>query len=483
MPEYRVPEQRVPEDKIFQGGNPFHVGAPIRDPRDFFGRKLQLQRIFEAIKKQQNVSLIGEARSGNTSLMQMVQHDEIRRRFNMDAANDIFIYITAEVLDSTPEDFFKELFSKIAQGLPDFPGENLPEKLDFAEVRDLLRSLRRYRLILLLDEFEYLASEWSVTELGFLRGMCMQAGLQIILITATRSPLHEVVPMDRMLSAFFNIFQPVRVGAFTPEEFNEFLGIMGRITELPLLVYEPDILELAGRFPFFVQLACSELFEATRANHGNIPADWYRLVRARFAMGARGHFQYIWEHELDIAERRALLDLLVNIAPPDAIRQEFEDKGYLAHGRIFSSAFRDYIEEVTHKRGGATLLSELVPAPTPAPAPTPPQVDNRRKDLPLVMEEKTRKVWVCGLEVGTSITENEFSLLTLLSETPGATYNWQMISKAVWGDEYLTPDKGRIHKMVSRLQEKLKGYADFELIISVRGVGYKLVESTPPEKI
>lgn len=477
MPDYRVSETRIPLDKVLQGNNPFRVGAPIRDPQDFFGRKLQLQRIFEAIQKQQNVSLIGEARSGNTSLMQMVQHPEIRHKFHMDDAADIFIYITAEVLDSSPEDFFHELFSKISLALPDFPGADLTEKPDFAEVRDLLRSLRGYRLILMLDEFEYLASEWSVTELGFLRGMCMQAGLQIVLITATRNPLHEIVPMDRMLSAFFNIFQPVRVGAFLPEEFNEFLGTMGGITGLPLLLYEQDILELAGRFPFFVQLACSELFEATRANQGNIPSDWYRLVRARFAIGARGHFQYIWEHELNVAERHALVDLLVNISPSDAIRQELEDKGYLAHGRIFSSAFRDYVEEVTRKGSVAAPLSE------PSLSSAAPQPENNRRNLPLVMEEKTRKVWVCGIEVGTNITENEFSLLSLLSETPGATCNWHMISKAVWGDEYLTPDKGRIHKMVSRLQEKLKGYANFELIISIRGVGYKLAESSPPDKV
>ncbi|MBI3943885.1 MAG: winged helix-turn-helix transcriptional regulator [Chloroflexi bacterium] len=476
MPDYRASEKGFPEDTILQGSNPFRVGAPIREPKDFFGRKLQLQRIFEAIQKQQNVSLIGEARSGNTSLMLMVQHQEIRRKFHMDDASNIFVYITAEVLDSSPGDFFHELFSKISLALPDFPGANLPEKPDFAEVRDLLRSLRRYRLIILLDEFEYLASEWSVTELGFLRGMCMQAGLQIVLITATRNPLHEIVPMDRMLSAFFNIFQPVRVGAFMPEEFNEFLGTMGRVTRLPLLVYEQDILELAGRFPFFVQLACSELFEATRANQGNIPSDWYRLVRARFAIGARGHFQYIWDHELNIAEHRALVDLLVNISPSDAIRQELEDKGYLAHGRIFSSAFRDYVEEITRKGSAAVPLND------PGPSSTSPQLDNNRRNLPLVMEEKTRKVWVCGTEVGTNITENEFSLLSLLSESPGATCNWQMISKAVWGDEYLTPDKGRIHKMVSRLQEKLKSYANFELIISIRGVGYKLVDSSPPEK-
>jgi hypothetical protein len=51
--------------------SPFIIGAPITQPRYFFGRQRELKRIFDLLKRHplQNAAIIGKRRSGKTSLL------------------------------------------------------------------------------------------------------------------------------------------------------------------------------------------------------------------------------------------------------------------------------------------------------------------------------------------------------------------------------------------------------------------------------
>ncbi len=49
--------------------NPFRVGGPVQDPKDFAGRQEILQEISHGMLNLQNISLRGERRTGKTSLL------------------------------------------------------------------------------------------------------------------------------------------------------------------------------------------------------------------------------------------------------------------------------------------------------------------------------------------------------------------------------------------------------------------------------
>jgi hypothetical protein len=51
--------------------SPFVTGTPITHPRDFFGRQKELKRLFNLLKRKplQNAAIIGQRRSGKTSLL------------------------------------------------------------------------------------------------------------------------------------------------------------------------------------------------------------------------------------------------------------------------------------------------------------------------------------------------------------------------------------------------------------------------------
>jgi hypothetical protein len=110
------------------------------------------------------------------------------------------------------------------------------------------------------------------------------------------------------------------------------------------------VLDLAGLFPFFIQIACSAFFEELIDGGGDL-----RRSRAAFLEEAEPHFNYIVEH-FDDDQRRVLGDIVANrTVPPsrsylltklrrDGYLLEPRDGGRTLSGpppreRLFSSAF------------------------------------------------------------------------------------------------------------------------------------------------
>ncbi|WP_409000805.1 winged helix-turn-helix domain-containing protein [Streptomyces europaeiscabiei] len=92
---------------------------------------------------------------------------------------------------------------------------------------------------------------------------------------------------------------------------------------------------------------------------------------------------------------------------------------------------------------------------------------------PLVVDRRTRQVWVG--EVPVALTPKEFELLALLTEDPGAVYSRQQILNRVWDDHYHGPTK-TLDVHVATLRRKL---GDPAWIQTLRGVGFRLAVRTP----
>ncbi|GAA4293220.1 response regulator transcription factor [Streptomyces venetus] len=118
----------------------------------------------------------------------------------------------------------------------------------------------------------------------------------------------------------------------------------------------------------------------------------------------------------------------------------------------------------------APALSYDPPAtPSYDPAPDPPLDPG-----PLVVDRRTRQVWVGDSPV--LLTPKEFDLLALLSEDPGAVYSRQQILDRVWDPHYDGPTK-TLDVHVAALRRKL-GHPAW--IRTLRGVGFRLSVHTGP---
>jgi DNA-binding response OmpR family regulator len=127
---------------------------------------------------------------------------------------------------------------------------------------------------------------------------------------------------------------------------------------------------------------------------------------------------------------------------------------------------------------------EPAPADDPAPALSyePPATasyesapDPAHDPGPLVVDRRTRQVWVGDAPV--LLTPKEFDLLALLSEDPGAVYSRQQILDRVWDPHYDGPTK-TLDVHVAALRRKL-GHPAW--IRTLRGVGFRLSVHTGPD--
>ncbi len=79
-----------------------------------------------------------------------------------------------------------------------------------------------------------------------------------------------------------------------------------------------------------------------------------------------------------------------------------------------------------------------------------------------------------------TLPQKEFQLLYKLLSYPGQIFTRQQILDDIWGlDGYVDSHTLDVH--ISRLRERFKGSADFE-IITIRGLGYRAQAVTPKEQ-
>jgi len=101
--------------------------------------------------------------------------------------------------------------------------------------------------------------------------------------------------------------------------------------------------------------------------------------------------------------------------------------------------------------------------------------------LPLVVEEATRRAFVLGQEV--ELTRVEFDLLTCLLGAPGRVFTRAQLIDRVWGDGFAITDR-TIDSHVKSLRRKVGdagGHA--AMIETVRGVGYRVNERPAPAAV
>jgi len=440
--------------------NPYFYGVPVRDPQDFYGRGDQLQTIFEALTKTESVSVVGERRSGRTSLLFYLMTEAAQPRYGFSSDDFVFIYLDPQLGIRDPAEFFGELADALAESVPS-AAPVLQGEVTARQIRAALKDLQPRHLVLLVDEFERVIGNenFPVDFFHFLRGISIEH--EVRYVTSTTKRLSDCYWGEWEGSPLYNVFRTVRLGSWTAEELDHFLVTTSQRSGSPMHAYREEILRLGGRLPFYVQIACSLYFDAWRERK-EITAQDRMDIKQRFAEEARPHFERLWHKVLLPQEQAALVALAHGHEVPDpSVLRELTLEGYVLDGHIFSSALANFV-----------LSQEAEPQKVSAPG-----MQQEPTDIGIWVDRKSGDVWVDGAKCVPPLTNLEYKLLLCLYDNANCICDKYEIVETVWAGEYLkNVDDSRIAKLVSRLRNRVEADPSHpRYVVTVHGRGYKLV--------
>ena len=306
------PESLPAPQKSFPGAegekmlNPYLNRKMIKDPAAFFGRSDDLHRIFLRLEgsRPQCISIIGERRIGKSSLLWHLHDSNIYSAYLSEPDRYVFLFLDLqEQVATTTEGFFNLLFHTLNKLRPDIPCQG---GSDYSSFKTLAENFEAsgLRLILLLDEFDKVTMNKNFDPEFFLFLRSMSNRYELALVTSSVKVLQQLCASKEIESSpFFNIFTPLYLSVFKPDEARDFIRESSRTTPQPLEKWTDSLLELGGHHPFFLQLACSALFESICGKGEKNPL--WPQARESFLKEAEDHFIHFWSH-MDQREREVV---------------------------------------------------------------------------------------------------------------------------------------------------------------------------------
>jgi hypothetical protein len=292
--------------------NPYLSRGPLRDPAMLFGRAHELQEIAAFICGTQSVSIVGPRKIGKTSLLMELRRPAAWNGLGLSEDN-LFVYIDCEVLGAlTHAEIFGQIAGEIVAALEEhgLAAEPALERAIAVPTRLALEAAvrklngRGLRVVLILDEFERLATNTQL-DVNFFNTLRSIAGrYQLVFLTASARPLIDLTYSERsqdiLSSPFFNIFAPIFLGCLEEDAARRLIREPAARAGVPFEPATEDFLyDLVGGHPFALQVACFHAFD-TGGQHAETERRALRELEA--------HFQYTW-HNLTTAEQEALQDL------------------------------------------------------------------------------------------------------------------------------------------------------------------------------
>jgi len=313
----------------------------------------------------QSISVVGERRIGKSSLLNYVHSKSNRRKHMTTAADTICVYLDfqGKVGFDIPK-FIDYLFNSVAVETGDNSCfRDCERTLD--ELQNVIEKMHAggKRMIIMMDEFECITGNdnFSASFFSFLRSLANN--FRVAYVTSSLEELQLMCHnADISDSPFFNIFSNLPLRPFAEPEARELITAPSEACGAPLADYADRILDLAGRFPFFLQIACSCVVEQLLDEQTVV----WDEVAATFLDEVHPHFEFIWEKMDDLS--RITLSRVANEQP---VRREHgyvvEDlvrRGYLVQAtdnlELFSATFaRDVKARERERPAGRSLLGSI----------------------------------------------------------------------------------------------------------------------------
>lgn len=333
--------------------NPYTTGTPIREHKMFYGRKEDLDFLYEILGSQASnrvVVLWGQRRMGKTSLVY-----QLANRLAAGQYAPVFIDLQKLALVDTVSQLLENFAQHIADEIWSYkkyrvPGPDHEQFLAdpsnaflryLASVEDALPS---HRLVLLIDEFDgisrYIQREGDDI-LHYLRNLMQHyPGLNFLLSSAPLMPY-----MEGYQSVFFNIARERHLGKLKPEEAIELITgpVCNDLEYDPLAV--DRMLELTDSWPYFIHVLSEKLIQHCNAIRkayatiGEVNAALHLVLEEQASS-----IRWIWQ-DLSSPTEKLLLSLLAQekqaegrIFTLNDIRRDFDTYGVLYEPRTVIEA-------------------------------------------------------------------------------------------------------------------------------------------------
>ncbi|MCB0211949.1 MAG: hypothetical protein KDJ52_21590, partial [Anaerolineae bacterium] len=242
--------------------DPFIVGPPITRPRHFFGRNVEIRRIFSLWKRRplQNVAIIGPKRSGKTSLLHYIRAITTTPANQVRADQNVhwlpnpkqYRWVFVDFQDARMcrrERLLSYLLTSLELPLPD---ANTLECF-----MDVVSTHLQTPTIILMDEIgaALLSPELDLQFWGSLRSLVSNStgGNLAFVLTAHETPA-LLAQQEGKPSPFFNIFgHTFKLGPLKENEARALIAGSPR----PFSEVDTDwILNQSGCWPFLLQILC-----------------------------------------------------------------------------------------------------------------------------------------------------------------------------------------------------------------------------------
>ncbi len=329
-------------------GNPYLNRLIIQNPADFFGRGSELARIYERIKavRPQSISLVGVRRLGKSSLLKAIHHPQNRRKYLPNLDEYVFVFMDLQAKRNVePAEFFQYVYQELQREYRGRLEVNVAP--DYDGLKKIVQTFQEagLKLIFLWDEFESVTRNQKFGPEFYAYFRALANNFNVAYLTSSADQLQSLCHAKEISdSPFFNIFTNLRLSVFKTEEAKQLIAEPSARAGRPLALYADFVLEIAGCFPFFIQMACSALFSLPK----NEKAD-YRKAKEIFLEEARPHFQEYWER-FDESEKAVIAALARGKRPPrehEFAKKDLAQAGFVQDGKLFSSLFAEFVREAT----------------------------------------------------------------------------------------------------------------------------------------
>jgi serine/threonine-protein kinase len=332
------------------GGNPYLNRLMIQNPSDFYGRSTELTRIYERIKavRPQSISIVGVRRIGKSSLLKAIHHSENRRKYLPSPREYVFVFMDLQARRNVNlVDFFQYIYSELRS---EHPGAVAAEvSPDYDGLRKVVHDFQEsgHKLIFLWDEFESVTKNQKFGPEFYAYFRALANNFNVAYLTSSSGQLQSLCHAKEISdSPFFNIFTNQHLSVFKPEEARQLIVEPSAKAGKPLAAHLDFVLDVAGYFPFFIQMACSALYFLPPAEKPD-----YKKAREIFMEEARPHFKEYCE-KFDESEKAVVAALAKGKRPSREhafAMKGLAQAGFVLDGKLFSSLFAEFVRETMCK--------------------------------------------------------------------------------------------------------------------------------------
>jgi len=339
--------------------NPYYNRTAIREHEFFVGRERELADIIGLVSapQPQSISIVGDRRIGKSSLMQALLR---RLKTRTDCA---VVYQDLQSV-TTESGFFGAVVDALAVA-----GEIVERGEASADAlrRHVEHLTGRRRLVLMLDEFDAIARNKNFPLLFFSFLRSLPNSWPVSLILSSPRKLREMCYSEQVAgSPFFNIFHERRLGIFKRDESLDLICRLSERSGCPLASHQRAVIDMAGDWPFFLQIVCYLLFEECSHARGSTGAVDLRAVESAAYDELHPHMDSLWKH-LSELERNVCTQALAGASLAQFSRgvvSSLIQRGVLTDDggqfRPSSQMFRTFLTEVA---GQATQAKTNTPKP------------------------------------------------------------------------------------------------------------------------